>query len=161
MFQKILAPIKIKSALPPPLKKKNQNTPPKRGILWTWVFFLQIRKLEKAVAVSGVCSGVLREKLRESPGKIAGKIFPNREMLQILGFRGPGKANLPGTLGRHCRHLVPTFRAGCFLKSTVPAFSSFSEQNGRIFQVSIKWRTHFRPRNCGQKFYGHQDFSEC
>ena len=25
--------------------------------------------------------------------------------------------------------LVPTFRAGCFLKSTVPAFSSFSDSN--------------------------------
>ena len=66
-------------------------------------------------------------KLRESPGKIAGKFFPDREMLQILGFRAPGKANLPGTLGRHCRDLVCTFRAGCFLKLTVPAFSSFSD----------------------------------
>ena len=71
--------------------------------------------------------GGSRGKLRESPGKIAGKIFPNREMLQIPGFRAPGKANLPGTLGPHCRDLVPTFRAGCFLKSTVPAFSSFSD----------------------------------
>ena len=59
------------------------------------------------------------------PGKVAGKISPNCEMLQILGFRAPGKANLPGTLGRHCLDLVPTFRAGCFSKSTVPAFSSF------------------------------------
>ena len=67
-------------------------------------------------------------KLRESPGKIAGKFFPNRKMLQILRFRTPGKANLPGTLGRHCLDLVvPAFRAGCFLKSTVPAFSSFPE----------------------------------
>ena len=48
-------------------------------------------------------------------------------MLQMLRFRAPGKANLPRTFGRHCRDLVPTFRAGCFLKSTVPAFSSFSE----------------------------------
>ena len=48
-------------------------------------------------------------------------------MLQILGFRAPGKVNLPETLGPHCRDLVPTFRAGCFLKSTVPAFSSFSD----------------------------------
>ena len=71
-------------------------------------------------------------KLRESPGKIAGKIFPNRETLQILGFRAPGKANLPGTLGRHCLDLLPTFRAGCFLKSTVPAFSSFSEPSAAI-----------------------------
>ena len=72
--------------------------------------------------------------LRGVPRKIAGKpreycwkIFPNREMLQILGFRALEKANLPGTLGRHCLDLVPTFRAGCFLKSTVPAFSSFSD----------------------------------
>ena len=71
--------------------------------------------------------GGSRGKLRESPGKIAGKFFPDREMLQIPGFRAPGKANLPGTLGPHCRDLVPTFRAGCFLKSKVPAFSSFSD----------------------------------
>ena len=48
-----------------------------------------------------LCSGSFggsRGKLRESPGKIAGKFFPNREMLQVLGFRAPGKANLPGTL---------------------------------------------------------------
>ena len=55
------------------------------------------------------------------------KFFPNREMLQIIGFWAPGKTNLPGTFGRHCLDLVPTFRAGCFLKSTVPAFSSFSD----------------------------------
>ena len=79
------------------------------------------------MAVSGVCSGVLRENSGKVPGKIAGKCFPNREMLQILGFRAPGNANLPGTLGPHCRDLVPTFRAGCFLKSTVPAFSGFSD----------------------------------
>ena len=74
--------------------------------------------------------GSVREFWRKVPGnsgKIAGKIFPNHEMLQILGFRAPGKANLPGTLGPHCRDLVPTFLAGCFLKSAVPAFSSFSE----------------------------------
>ena len=39
-------------------------------------------------------------KLWASPGKIAGKCFLNREMLQILGFRAPGKANLPGTTCR-------------------------------------------------------------
>ena len=74
-------------------------------------------------------SGGSRGKLRESPGKIAGNLFPNREMLQILGFRAPGKANLPGTLGRHSWDLVCTFRAGCFLKSTVPAFSSSSDSD--------------------------------
>ena len=69
-------------------------------------------------------------KFRENCGKIAGKFFPNREMLQILGFRAPGEANLPETLGPHCRDLVPTFRAGCFLKSTVPAFSNFQGGSG-------------------------------
>ena len=53
-------------------------------------------------------------KLRENSGKIAGIFFPNREMLQMLGFRAPGKANLPGTLGRHCLDLDHTFRAGIF-----------------------------------------------
>ena len=67
---------------------------------------------------------------RKTPGKSRDncwKTFPNCDMLQILGFGAPGKANLPGTLGRHCQDLVPTFRAGRFLKSTVPAFSSFSD----------------------------------
>ena len=73
----------------------------------------------------GLC-GSSGGKSRENSGKIAGKFFLNRQMLQILRFEAPGKANLPGTLGPHCRDLVPTFRAGCFLKSTVPAFSSFS-----------------------------------
>ena len=84
------------------------------------------RKLEKAVAVSGVYSGVLQENSRKVPGKLLGKFLPGTGE-KILGFRGPGKANLPGTLGPHCGDLVPTFRAGCFLKSTVPAFSSFSD----------------------------------
>ena len=51
-------------------------------------------------------------KLRESPGKIAGKKVPNRKMLQILGFWALEKANLPGTLGQHWRDLIPTFCAG-------------------------------------------------
>ena len=59
--------------------------------------------------------GGSRGKLRESPG---GKLVTNREMLQILGFWALGKANLPGTLVRHCLDLIPTFRVGCFLKST-------------------------------------------
>ena len=50
------------------------------------------------MAVSGVCSGVLEA----NSGKIAAThFFPNREMLQILGFGAPGKANLLGTLGVH------------------------------------------------------------
>ena len=73
--------------------------------------------------------GGSRGKLRERPGKIAGKCFTDRKMPQNLGFRAPGQANLPGTLGRHCLDLVSTFHAGCFLKSTAPAFSSFSDPN--------------------------------
>ena len=72
--------------------------------------------------------GSLREFCRKVPGKFrenCWKIFPeSHQMQQIPGLRAPGKANLPGTLGPHCRNLVATFRAGCFLKSTVPAFSS-------------------------------------
>ena len=59
--------------------------------------------------------GRSRGKFRENRGKIAGTIFPHRRTLQILGFRALGKANLPGTFGRHCLDLIPTFRAGCFL----------------------------------------------
>ena len=45
------------------------------------------------------------------PRKTCWKNVPNRKMLQILGLRAPGMVNLPGTLGRHCLDLVPTFRA--------------------------------------------------
>ena len=45
-------------------------------------------------------------------------------MLDIPGFGHAGKANLPRTLALD---LVHTFCAGWFLKSTVTAFSSFSE----------------------------------
>ena len=79
------------------------------------------------MAVSRVCSGVLEQNSGKVPREIAGKFVPDREMLQILGFRAPGKANLPGTLGRQSRGLVPTSCAGCFLKLTVPAFLSFSD----------------------------------
>ena len=71
--------------------------------------------------------GGSRGKLREGPGKIAGEIFPNRAMLRILGFQAPGKANLPGTLGRHCPRPCTHLPCGVFLESTVPAFSSFSD----------------------------------
>ena len=39
----------------------------------SWSKVLQIRKLEKAVAVSGICSGVPEENSGENRGKIAGK----------------------------------------------------------------------------------------
>ena len=65
----------------------------------------------------GSLRGFPRKTLGKSR-KIAGKYLSNREMLQILGFRAPGKANLPcrRTLGRCCLDLVPTFCEGCFFE---------------------------------------------
>ena len=109
---------------------------PKRGNNFSSNAMNQVSNLEHICYIQktregcGCFRGLCRSsagKFRENSGKIAGKIFPNREMLQILGLRAPGKANLPETLGPHCRDLVPTFRAECFLKATVPAFSIFSD----------------------------------
>ena len=63
---------------------------------------LLVRKLEKAVAVSGVCA---------TNSRISGT------------GKGKPAGNLGSTLPRPCPHLP----CGVFLKSTVPAFSSFSE----------------------------------
>ena len=78
-------------------------------------FLLNQKTREGCGCFRGLFGGS-RGELRESPGKIAGKFFPKRQMLQILGLRAPGKANLPGTLGRHCLDLVPTSRAGFFFE---------------------------------------------
>ena len=58
--------------------------------------------------------GRSRGKLRESPGKLLDKFSRIGKCYKFLGFWALGKANLPGTLGPHCRDLLPTFRAGCF-----------------------------------------------
>ena len=68
-----------------------------------------IRKLEKAVAVSGVCSGVLQE----NSGKIPGKL-PNRKMLQIPGFQGTGKGKPAGNLGSTLPGPRPHLPCGMF-----------------------------------------------
>ena len=39
-----------------------------------------VRKLKKAVALSGVCAGVLQESSGKTPGKLP-EFFPNHEML--------------------------------------------------------------------------------
>ena len=70
------------------------------------------QKLEKAAAVSGICLGVAEENSGKILGKTAGNIFPNRKMLQVLGFRALGKANLPRTLGRHCTGRCPNLPCG-------------------------------------------------
>ena len=89
------------------------------------LLYLSIRKLKKAVAVSRICSGFSRK----TPGNSrenCWKNFPESPNATNSRMSGTRKVNLPRTLGPHCRDLVPTFRAGCFLKPTVPAFSSFS-----------------------------------
>ena len=73
-----------------------------------------IRKLEKAVAVCGMRSGVPEENSGKVAGKIAGKFFLNRGMRHFLGFQAPGKANLPGTLGRQCPGRCPHLPCGVF-----------------------------------------------
>ena len=74
-----------------------------------------IRKLDKAVAVSRVFSGVPKENSRKKFGQ--GPAFaPNRKMLWIRGFGVPGKANLPRTLGWHCPEPCPNLLLGMFLE---------------------------------------------
>ena len=46
-----------------------------------------LEKLEKAVAVSGVCAGVLQESSGKTPGKNAGNIFPNQFHMQLQSPR--------------------------------------------------------------------------
>ena len=74
--------------------------------------------------------GSVRGFSRKTPGKSresCWKKCPESRNATNSRISGTGKGKPAGNLGPHCRHLVPTFRAGCFLKSTVPAFSSFSE----------------------------------
>ena len=72
------------------------------------------------MAVSGVFAG--GGKFRGNSGKTAGK-FPESRNAMNSRISGTGKS----------LDLVPTFRAGCFSKSTVPAFSSFSDQNSLCY----------------------------
>ena len=87
----------------------------------------QFRKLQKAVAVSGVFAGVLQENSGKIQGKIAGFFPETRNNALNCRISGTGKGKPAGNLGPTLQDLVPTFRAGCFLKSTVPAFLSFSD----------------------------------
>ena len=78
------------------------------------------------MAVSGVCLGVLQENSRKVPGKLLVKFCRIAKCTNSM-ISGTGKGKPAGNLGSTLPDLVPTFRAACFLKSTVPAFSSFSE----------------------------------
>ena len=37
----------------------------------------------------------------------------------------------------------------------------FLQKESKKSRRPLNWRTRFRPQNCGQKFYGHKDFSDC
>ena len=77
----------------------------------------------------------------KSPGKNPGELYPNREMLQILGFPGTRKGKPAANLGSTALNLDPTFCTGYSLKSTVPAFSRFSKNNKRTL---TEWRKMLR-----------------
>ena len=101
-------------------------------------------KLEKAVAVFRVCSGVPEE----NSGKVAGKlldIFPesqNAANSRILGTgKGKPATNLGSTLPGRCPHLLRRV----FLRSTVPAFSSFSDQSHSQIHSSHTNSGHYTP----------------
>ena len=81
----------------------------------------KIRKLEKAVAVSGVCSEVPEE----TPGKSRENGWINLPESQNVTNSQETAANLRSTLPGLCPHLP----CNVFLKSTVPAFSSFCDKN--------------------------------
>ena len=86
-----------------------------------------VGKLEKAVAVSGVCSGVLEVnswRSRENGWK-KNPESRNATSSRIWGTgRGKPAGNLRSTLQGPCPHLPCGV---VFLKSTVPAFSSSSD----------------------------------
>ena len=54
-----------------------------------------IRKLEKAVAVSGVCAGVLEESSGKIPGKLLDKCSRIAKCFKFLEFSGTGKGKPP------------------------------------------------------------------
>ena len=83
--------------------------------------------------------GSVQEFCRKVPGKLrenCWKNFPESRNATILGFREPGKANLPETLGPHCRDLVPTFRAGCFFEIDSSSLLEFFFWNNEIVFLS-------------------------
>ena len=69
----------------------------------------KIRKLEKAVAVSGVCSGVPEENSGKVTGKLPEKNVPESQHATNSRISGTGKGkpsgNLGSTLPRPCSHL--------------------------------------------------------
>ena len=100
--------------------------------------------------------GGSRGKVRESPGKIAGKCFPNREMLQILGFWAPGKANLPGTLGRHCPGPCTHLPGGVFFEidssSLLECFLGRTPSTAGTFRKKFRKNSGKTPETLSERF---------
>ena len=96
--------------------------------------------------------------------------FPNTVVLNEVGRRNTQMS----TKERKCKYpqRIRKIRASIKIKSALPPppppppqkgefyGHGFSCRRNAFFQVSINWRTHFRPQNCGHEFYGHEDFSE-
>ena len=107
--------------------------------------------------------GGSRGKLRESGGKIAGKIFPDREMLRILGFRAPGKANLSQTMGPHCPGPCADLPCGVFFEIDSSSLLEFFSEKKRGSKFTSPFFSQFyyktaEKRNFRQK-YGSQNDS--
>ena len=82
-----------------------------------------IRKLEKAVAVSGVCSGVLEE----NSGKIAGKFLPESRNATIISrISGTGKGKPAGNLGPTLPGPCPHLPCGVFSEIDSSSLLEFS-----------------------------------
>ena len=93
----------------------------------------------------GCFPGSVRGFSRKTPGKSRGKLlkmFPESEMLQILGFSGSGKGKPAGNLGSTLPEPCPHLPCGVFLKSTVPAIvrgkRSHRARNPEKFKVTKK-----------------------
>ena len=93
----------------------------------------KVIKLEKAVAVLGISLGV-PEKQKNS-GNNAGFFSQIAKCSKFYDFRHRERQTCREPWVDTGLHLFPTFCAGCFLKSTVSAFSSFSEKYYQILPV--------------------------
>ena len=94
---------------------------------------LPIRKLEKAVAVSGVCSGVLEENCGKVPGKLLENFSRIAKCYKFQDFGHRERQTCREPWAHTAGTLSPPSVRGCFLKSTVPAFSSSSDSNSKTF----------------------------
>ena len=141
-FRKICAPIKIKSALPPP--KKTQIPPPlKRGILWT-LFFLQNER---------IFPGVHKIDAPISGPRIADKNFTDTKRIFLKALREltgssfvlRGRGGLSEDSARRMRGLAHRNRSDfCDLRlrcpSRTPEIARFLRQETAMMHCDLRVR---------------------